>query len=120
MGTRTNNRKDLIVDPNDENAYATIEEALDVAKDGDTILVVAGTYQGFTINKSVTINGANWGINPVKDTRNAETIFTSDILIYSNNVVIDGIALTEKDVLLAQLVVLAILNFQIFIVMNQQ
>ncbi len=88
--------KDLIVDPNDENAYATIEEALDVAKDGDTILVVAGTYQGFTINKSVTINGANWGINPVKDTRNAETIFTSDILIYSNNVVIDGIALTEK------------------------
>lgn len=38
--------KDLIVDPNNENAYATIEEALDAAKDGDTILVVAGTYQG--------------------------------------------------------------------------
>lgn len=88
--------KDLIVDPNNENAYATIEEALDAAKDGDTILVVAGTYQGFTINKSVTINGANWGINPVYETRNAETIFTSDILINSNNVVIDGIALTEK------------------------
>lgn len=88
--------KDLIVDPNNENAYATIEEALDAAKEGDTILVVAGTYQGFTINKSVTINGANWGINPVYETRNAETIFTSDILINSNNVVIDGIALTEK------------------------
>ena len=58
--------------------------------------MVAGTYQGFTINKSVTINGANWGINPVYETRNVETIFTSDILINSNNVVIDGIALTEK------------------------
>ena len=88
--------KELVVDSNDPEAYATIEAALEAANDGDVILIVAGTYQGFTISKEVTIKGANWGINPVEQSRLEETIFTSDVVIAANNVVIDGIALTEK------------------------
>jgi MYXO-CTERM domain-containing protein len=35
---------ELTVDPADSGAYATIQEAIDAASDGDTVSVVAGTY----------------------------------------------------------------------------
>lgn len=86
--------KELLVDPNDANAYATIESALDAANDGDTIVIVAGTFGGIKVTKSVTIRGANCGVNPVKQSRNAETIFTGDILVCADHVVLDGMQLT--------------------------
>ena len=84
----------LKVGPNEE--YKTVADALLVAQDGAIIRIAAGTYEGFEITKSVTIEGANAGVNPNRETRGEESIFTSDILISANNVVIDGIYLTGK------------------------
>ena len=65
-------------------------------KDGDSILVKAGTYETAEITKSVKILGANAGVNPVTEERISETIFTGDLIIAADNVTIDGIALTAK------------------------
>ncbi|MCM1260849.1 MAG: InlB B-repeat-containing protein [Prevotella sp.] len=86
--------KELLVDPTNANAYATVEAALDNANDGDTIVIVAGTFDGIKVTKSVTIRGANCGVNPVKQVRTAETIFTGDILVCADNVTLDGMQLT--------------------------
>ena len=84
----------LNVGPNAE--YKTLAEALLVAQDGAIIKVAAGTYEGVEITKSITIEGANAGINPNRGTRVAETIIVSDMMITADNVVIDGIQLSEK------------------------
>ena len=88
--------KELIVDPNDTDKYQTIEEAVNAANNGDTIIVKAGTYPGATITKEVIIKGANAGINPNRSTRVEETIFNGDIVVSASNVTIDGIQLTEN------------------------
>ena len=85
---------ELVVDPNDFAAYQTIDAALEVANDGDTIVVKAGTFEGANITKSVTIKGANYGLNPNKDTRVDETIFTGDVVISASNVKLNGVKLT--------------------------
>ena len=85
---------ELVVDPNDSAAYQTIDAALEVANDGDTIVVKAGTFEGANITKSVTIKGANYGLNPNKDTRVDETIFTGDVVISASNVKLNGVKLT--------------------------
>ena len=86
--------KELLVDPTNASAYATVEAALDNANDGDTIIIAAGTFGAIKVTKSVTIRGANCGVNPVKQARSAETIFTGDILVCANDVLLDGIQLT--------------------------
>ena len=85
---------EVVVDPNDSAAYQTIDAALEVANDGDTIVVKAGTFEGANITKSVTIKGANYGLNPNKDTRVDETIFTGDVVISASNVKLNGVKLT--------------------------
>ena len=85
---------ELVVDPNDSAAYQTIDAALEVANDGDTIVVKAGTFEGANITKSVTIKGANYGLNPNKDTRVDESIFTGDVVISASNVKLNGVKLT--------------------------
>ena len=75
--------------------YKTLEEALVVANDGDIIYITEGTYLGAVINKEVEIRGNNYDVNP-SSTRNIETIFTTDLIINSSNVTINGVTLTEK------------------------
>ena len=54
--------------------YPTIQEAVTVAQEGDTIMVGPGTYEGFTVvgSKDITIKGAGEG----------ETIILPEALTY--------------------------------------
>ncbi len=78
-----------------EREYKTLADALAVAMPGDVIKVDAGSYEGaeITVN-GVTISGANAGVNPNKETRSTETVFTTDLIVSADNVVIDGIQIT--------------------------
>jgi uncharacterized repeat protein (TIGR01451 family) len=87
---------------NVQSSAAQIQDGIDVAAaSGATVNVAAGTYAGnLTVNKSLTLLGANAGINPNTGTRGAETIVepgptssydtSSVILVTANNVTIDG------------------------------
>jgi len=59
---------DLCVNPGGtDGCYATIQEAIDAAADGDTITVAAGTYtltSTINISKSVTLLGPQANIDP--------------------------------------------------------
>ena len=56
--------------------YATIQAAVTNAIAGDEIVVASGTYAegNITINKALTIRGANSGISAVSGTRGAESV----------------------------------------------
>ena len=86
--------KTLYVDPENPEHYATLADALEAARTGDTIVMVAGNFEPAEITKGIKLLGANAGINPNKAERGAETQFTSDLVVSANNVLIDGIKLT--------------------------
>lgn len=70
--------------------YTTIQAAIDAAAAGDTIMVAAGSYAGFNLDKSVTILGANAGIDGA-GTRGAETVITSVVTVSSAASTMDGL-----------------------------
>lgn len=81
------------------DAFTTIAGGLAAVGSGGTVNVNAGTYSEYVhINKSMTLNGPNAGINPCTGVRVGEAVITGTNLlglvqVASNNVVLDGVKL---------------------------
>ncbi|MBN2099222.1 MAG: right-handed parallel beta-helix repeat-containing protein, partial [Dehalococcoidia bacterium] len=71
----------------------SIQEVVDAAHVGDTVVVAAGTYVGkVTVNKTLTLNGANMGISAgaTPGTRGPESVIQGGVQIQADDVVFDG------------------------------
>jgi len=84
-------------------ACTTIQAAVDLASPGETINVAAGTYaEHVTIDKSLTLNGANSGI-ACRATRSDESIISGDagntgaVAITADDVTLNGFQITDPD-----------------------
>ncbi|KQM36423.1 calcium-binding protein [Sphingomonas sp. Leaf10] len=72
-------------------SYATLQAAVAAAQDGDTILLAAGTYTGtVTVDKDVTIKGANAGIRG-DGVRGAESNLSGAVFVTAAGVTFDGV-----------------------------
>jgi Ca2+-binding RTX toxin-like protein len=71
--------------------FATIQEAVDAAGDGDTIVIAPGTYrENVIVDKDVTILGPNQGMAGAA-VRGAEAIVDGLVTISADGVTIDGL-----------------------------
>ena len=112
LGTPTVYAKDLTVDSTVEagsvevvngltyiegvNLFATVQEAVDAAKDGDEIVVKAGTYaETLIITKEVTLVGPNAGVHGNADNRGEEAVIDSVTEINGANTTVDGLKFTK-------------------------
>jgi Ca2+-binding RTX toxin-like protein/chemotaxis receptor (MCP) glutamine deamidase CheD len=77
----------------------SIQEAIDNASDGDTIMLRAGTFtEDLTISKAITLIGANGGIAGADAGRGAETIIDGAVTVSTaaGSVSINGIELLNS------------------------
>src|SRR5262249_34289893 len=78
------------------NIFSTIQAAVDAASAGDTINVSDGTYSLVTVNKTLTIQGNQFGVDAQNGRVGAsETIVNGNsgdaaFLVKASNVVLDG------------------------------
>lgn len=75
-------------------SYTTLQAAINAASVGSTIIVMPGTYEGATINKSLTIKSYNALTNLELTDQSLQSVFTSDLIIAANNVTISGVVIT--------------------------
>ncbi|MCD4786309.1 MAG: right-handed parallel beta-helix repeat-containing protein [Candidatus Eremiobacteraeota bacterium] len=102
------------VDDDGPADFATVLAALNAASDGDTIEVAAGTYTndiwdsslgipaGYRITKSITLLGAQAGVDPAGSTdRGGETILVRTnglpYSLYASGITIDGFMFGSSD-----------------------
>jgi hypothetical protein len=91
------------VKPGGGGDFTTIGAAVaaPTTNNGDTILVDPGTYhEHVVIGKSLTLKGANAGVNPVTSARGPESVVDGDFTdapfdIAANNVVLDGFKIID-------------------------
>ena len=80
--------------------FATIQDAIDDASviDDDTIEVATGMlYAGFTVNKQVTLLGANHDVDPAGELdRGDESVITGAVKITADNVTVNGFKMTSN------------------------
>ena len=70
----------------------SVQCAIDAASTGDTIRVAAGEYDGFAVDKALTIVGPNDEVAPgPESSREAEAVITSSVSIASG---VDGVTLS--------------------------
>jgi len=71
----------------------TIQAGVNLAVAGDTVEVASGTYaENITINKALTLMGANAGVDPNTGTRGPETIIEPAVDDSQSGVILDVIA----------------------------
>ncbi|TVQ16054.1 MAG: hypothetical protein EA367_21215 [Leptolyngbya sp. DLM2.Bin15] len=71
--------------------FTSIQAAVDAANPGDTLLIGAGTYVGnVTINKPLTLIGANDGLAGNDPSRGAESIIQGSFTLGSDDITIRG------------------------------
>jgi hypothetical protein len=70
----------------------SIQAAINAASPGGTVDVVPGTYdESVTVNKSVTVDGPNAGLDGASTARGPEAVVTSGLQIVADNVTVDGL-----------------------------
>lgn len=79
--------------------YSTLQAALDDAKEGSKIIILAGEYnENVTISlANLTIVGPNVGTNPNTFAREEEAVLTGviTVLASANNFTMDGLSFTR-------------------------
>jgi hypothetical protein len=97
---------DVGTDPDDDgpalsfgyDSFATIQDAITAVVEAGTVYVADGVYTGqVTVDKTVTIAGANAGVPAGVDpgTRAAESVLTGGFVLSADDVVIDGFTVVD-------------------------
>ncbi|GAI55643.1 unnamed protein product, partial [marine sediment metagenome] len=78
--------------------YSSIQDAINDASPGETVLVHPGTYnEQVVINKQLTLNGANADVNAVTGTRGSESIIdggtSTAVTTSAGDVIVNGFTL---------------------------
>ncbi|HEV2815913.1 MAG TPA: Calx-beta domain-containing protein, partial [Allosphingosinicella sp.] len=78
--------------------FNDIQAAIDAASDGYRIIAQAGDYdESLTVDKDVTIEGANAGLAGTDNARGPETVITGQVTISAAGVTIDGVEITGAE-----------------------
>ncbi len=85
-----------VYNESEDKYYNSIQDAINEASSGDTILVAAGTYvEDLTIDKSLTLQGDGSATTEIQPTISANAAIT----VEANDVVIKGFTITHPTVL---------------------